>query len=126
MSEDAIKDEIRRSTDSAIQALTMLVREIQVENRKHRAEESTAKKQHIELMLKEVGEKIEVVVNGKIDSANKKLDMLIRRTEPVIRQYEDSQGFWNTVKRNRDNITILSTLIAGVGVLFIYLIKVFQ
>ena len=39
MTDDEIHDEIRMSTDSSIQALTALVRDLQNDNRKHRQEE---------------------------------------------------------------------------------------
>lgn len=93
MTDDEIHDEIRMSTDSSIQALTVLVRDLQNDNRKHRQEELESRQAYRMEMLNTVENTVKVTVNGKIDAANKKLDMLIERSEPVLTQYEERKGF---------------------------------
>ena len=126
MTDDQIKDQIRQATDSSIQALTLMVREIQNDNRKHREEELGSREDHRKKMLKEVKEIVEITVNGKIDLANRKLDTLISRSAPVIKQYEDSRGFWETMKGYAGRIGLVGALIAGTIVIFNYLNKISQ
>lgn len=89
--QDYIDDNVRKSTDSSIQALTSLVRSLQEDNRRHREEELESRQLYRMEMLNTVENIVKVTVNGKIDAANKKLDMLIERSEPVIKQFEEKQ-----------------------------------
>ena len=113
MSDEDIHDEIRQSTDSSIQALTMLVRDLQNDNRKHRQEEVESRQTYRMEMLNTVENIVKVTVNGKIDSANKKLDMLIERSEPVLTQYEERKGFWTTISNSSKAIGLVAALLAG-------------
>ena len=113
MSDEDIHDEIRQSTDSSIQALTMLVRDLQNDNRKHRQDELESRQAYRMEMLNTVENIVKVTVNGKIDSANKKLDMLIERSEPVLTQYEERKGFWTTISNSSKAIGLVAALLAG-------------
>lgn len=119
MSDDEIHDEIRMSTDSSIQALTTLVRDLQNDNRKHRQEELESRQAYRMEMLNTVENIVKVTVNGKIDAANKKLDMLIERSEPVLTQYEERKGFWATMSNYSKSVGLVAALVAS----SIYILK---
>lgn len=126
MINEEIKNEINNSVNSSIGALAKIVFDIQNDNREHRKEESDSREEYRLKMLKEVKKIVETTVNGKIDSANIKLDTLISRSAAVIKQYEDSVGFWDTIGGGTKKLGIVTALIAGSILIFTYLTKLAQ
>ena len=126
MTDEDIKDQIRKSTDSAIQALTVIVREIQHENSKHRDEEIVSREAYRKELKEEVRHEMKVNFNGKMDTVMKKLDTLIEQTAPVIQQYENTKGFWKTMGDNTKKVGIIGALFAGLIAIFTYLTKLSQ
>ena len=131
MINEEIKDEIRHSTDSSIQALTLLVRDIQNDNRKHREEEMDSRVKYRTEMLSAVRDEMKVTVNGKIDNLTQQVKDMDDRfkehceiVEPIIRQFEDRKGFWNTLSVSGKNIGLISGAIIGIGIIITALMKI--
>jgi hypothetical protein len=137
MTDDQIHDEIRRSTDSAIQALTNLVQSVIVDNRNHRQEEATAREEHRERMVVEVKETMDQQFNGKVKNIlslmnemtqsqkeqTVKIDTIVRRTNPLVEQYEERVGFTKTVKKYGVNMGLIATAIGVTVIVFEYVNK---
>jgi hypothetical protein len=136
MTDEDIKDHVRQSTDSAIQALTAVVKSVQDDNRRHREEELASREIYREKMLKTVEDIVKVTVNGKIDKIaikqqedSEKIDELvadIKRSEPVIKQYEDTKSFWTVFNSKVIQIGIVGSFIGGTIYLFRTLAKLSQ
>lgn len=133
MSDEEIKDEIRHSTDSAVQSLAIIVRSLQQDIIKHREEELASREEYRKNLTGDVKLEMKTQFNGKMDSimkqmdsVMKQLDTLITRSAPVIEQYEDKKGFWNTMGDNTKKVGIIGALFAGLIAIFTYLTKLSQ
>jgi len=101
-----IDDNVRKSTDSSIQALTNIVKS-------HHNAEIAAHEEFRNKLLAEVVDVVKTTVNGKIDLLNKKqdeqsekqnkdsekIDILIERTTPVVKEYEEKQVIRSVANR---------------------------
>ena len=130
MTDDEIHDEIRMSTDSSIQALTALVRDLQNDNRKHRQEELESRELYREKLIQEVRLEMKAQFNGKMDSITKKVDtlgeqqvLLLERSEPVLTQFEERKGFWTTMSNYSKSVGLIAALVGGGVIIFKYLAK---
>ena len=78
-------------------------------------------------IINEVKDAVNITVNGKIDkilvivnNQDAKIDTLIGRSTPMIKQYEDRMGFWNTISVSSKNLGWIVAIIASIVVLFQY------
>lgn len=84
---DYIDDNVRKSTDSSIQALTIIIDGLKRDNAKH-IENEIKSRQDFRVELADIVERqIKITVNGKIDKIDKKIDELT----PVLRQYNENK-----------------------------------
>lgn len=127
MTDEEIRDIIRHSTDSAIQALTNLVESVIVDNRNHRQEEAAAREEHRQKLMQGVQDVVIKTVNGKIDAIKaqmledtkirekmaKQLDTLSEKSNPLINQFEERKGFRKTISSYSKNVGLVAGLIAG-------------
>ena len=118
------------STDSSIQALTALVRDLQNDNRKHRQEELESRELYREKLIQEVRLEMKAQFNGKMDSITKKVDtlgeqqvLLLDRSEPVLTQFEERKGFWTTMSNYSKSVGLIAALVGGGVIIFKYLAK---
>ncbi len=108
-----IDDNIRKSTDSAVKAMTEISRSIQVSvqaiddrARVHREEEIDAREVHRENMMKVVETQIVKTVNGKLDKLSIKMDGMDEKitridsaTTPLIKDYTEKKIVGSFFKR---------------------------
>lgn len=124
MTDEQIKDEIRLGIDSGTHSLTTVVREVQHDVRemqhdfkKHREEELVSRETYRSLLIADVKKEMQVNFNGKMDKVMLKLDTLIERSAPVIKQYEDTKTTWSTIKKWGIHLGILGGIIASAKVI---------
>ena len=128
---DLIHDEVRHSTDAAIQAVINLVQEIQTRQMEHSEEEARARTIYREEMLKAVKNEVKVVVNGKIDTLNETVtrftSMFVEHLDvisPIIKQFNERQGFWKTVINASKYLGVISGIIIAFGIIWTFLTKI--
>lgn len=135
MTEDQIKDEVRQSTDSAVQAITNIVRDIQ--NRmqehgkeiratmeEHKQEELRSRAIYREELLTAVENKVKTVVNGKIDGIKITVDAIkksIEEIQPLKKRFDDSNGFWNTMKRYSTGVGLFAGIMLSIGIIVAFI-----
>lgn len=86
-----IDDNIRKGIDSAIQAVTILIGNMQTEQRIHQENEKIAIEQLKNDLVLAVENQIKKTVNGKIDRIQQNFDENMKEIAPLIKDFKDAK-----------------------------------
>lgn len=86
----------------------------------------------LEQLNSAVQKAVKETVNGKIDrlstdvkSLRGELKAHVDIVQPIIEQFNDRRGFWNTLSTSSKNVALVGALIAGIGILVAFAKKAF-
>lgn len=126
-----IDENVRKSTDSAIKALTNLIGSIQQDTIKHRVDEALFRERFKEEMAVVVQKQIQITVNGKIDNLkhsqetfHKEMNDFMKKIEPVEHKFSHDKSVEELRKEDTKRLLKWTGVIAALGGA-VYIIKQF-
>lgn len=126
-----IEENVRKSTDSAIKALTNIVGSMQQDNVKHRVDEALFRERFKDEIAIVVQKQIQITVNGKIDNLkksqetfHKEMNDFMKKLEPVEHKFAHDKSVEELRKEDTKSLLKWTGIIAALGGA-VYVIKQF-